>query len=124
MREIASVGPDMSGFALARRLVRDDILRQLTYTAQRIDGAEACSLGLITETADDPVQRAFEIARQIAARSPSAIRGSKRLINGLDDQSAGEILMAESREQQAVIGTPHQVEAVMANLEKREPVFD
>lgn len=116
--------PDMSGFALARRLVRDDILRQLTYTAQRIDGAEACSLGLITETADDPVERAIEIARQIAARSPSAIRGSKRLINGLDDQSSGEILMAESREQQAVIGTPHQVEAVMANLEKREPVFD
>lgn len=116
--------PDMSGFALARRLLRDDVLRQLTYTAQRIDGAEACSLGLITETADDPVERAFEIARQIAARSPPAIRGSKRLINGLDDQSSGEILMAESREQQAVIGTPHQVEAVMANLEKREPVFD
>lgn len=116
--------PDMSGFALARRLLRDDVLRQLTYTAQRIDGARACALGLVTETAEDPLERAFEIARQIAARSPSAIRGSKRLINGLDDQTSGEILLAESREQQAVIGQPHQVEAVMSNLEKREPVFD
>lgn len=116
--------PDMSGFALARRLLRDDVLRQLTYTAQRIDGNRACALGLITETAQDPLERAFEIARQIAARSPSAIRGSKRLINGLDDQSSSEILLAESREQGAVIGKPHQVEAVMANLEKREPVFD
>lgn len=116
--------PDMSGFALARRLLRDDVLRQLTYTAQRIDGNRACALGLITETAQDPLERAFEIARQIAARSPSAIRGSKRLINGLDDQSSSEILLAESREQNAVIGKPHQVEAVMANLERREPVFD
>ena len=116
--------PDMSGFALVRRLVRDDVLRQLTYTAERIDGSRAQTLGLVTETAQAPLERAFEIAGQIAARSPAAIRGCKRLINGLDDQSSADILMAESREQIAVMGKPQQVEAVMANLEKREPVFD
>jgi len=31
--------------------------------------------------------------------------------------------MAESVEQDAIIGSPNQVEAVMANLEKREPKF-
>ncbi len=116
--------PDMSGCARARRLVRDDVLRQLTYTAERIDGAKAQGYGLVTETNEDPLARAFEIARQIASRSPSAIRGAKRLLNTLDDGSSESILLEESREQQAIIGKPHQVEAVMANLEKREPIFD
>lgn len=116
--------PDMSGCALARRLVRDDVLRRLTYTAERIDGETAQGLGLVTETSDDPLARAQEIARQIAGRSPSAIRAAKRLLNTMDDGSSASILLAESREQQAIIAKPHQVEAVMANLEKREPVFD
>lgn len=116
--------PDMSGCALARRLVRDDVLRQLTYTAERIDGSRAQSLGLVTETHADPFTRAMEIAMQIAGRSPSAIQGAKRLLNAMDDGTSESILLAESREQDAIIGKPHQVEAVMANLEKREPVFD
>lgn len=116
--------PDMSGCALARRLVRDDILRRLTYTAERIDGSRAQAFGLITETAEDPLARAMELANAIAGRSPSAIKASKRLLNAMDDGTSESILLAESREQDAIIGKPHQVEAVMANLEKREPVFD
>ncbi|WP_300553492.1 crotonase/enoyl-CoA hydratase family protein [Maricaulis sp.] len=116
--------PDMSGNATVRRLVRDDILRQLTYTAERIDGVRAQSVGLVTEIHEDPLARAMAIATQVAGRSPSAIRGSKALLNTLDDGTSESILLAESREQQAIIGKPHQVEAVMANLEKREPVFD
>jgi len=116
--------PDMSGCALARRLVRDDVLRRLTYTAERLDGLQAQALGLVTEAHEDPLARAREIATRIAGRSPSAIRQAKALLNTLDDGSSAEILMAESRAQQAVMGKPHQVEAVMANLEKRPPVFD
>lgn len=115
--------PDMSGCALARRLVRDDVLRQLTYTAERIDGSQARSVGLVTDIHPDPRARALEIAARIAGRSPSAIRASKTLLNTLDDGSAGEILAAESRLQDSVMGGPNQVEAVMANLEKRAPVF-
>ena len=116
--------PDMSGNVTARGLVREDILRRLTYTAERIDGAKACDLGLVTETAEDPLARAREIAAQIAGRSPSAIRGAKRLMDALADGNTEDLLMAESREQAAIIGKPHQVEAVMANLEKRSPKFD
>jgi len=115
--------PDMSGMARVRRLVRDDVLRQLTYTAQRIDGGQAREAGLVTEVHDDPQARALEMAHQIAGRSPSAIRACKVLLNGLADANAGEILAAESRLQQAIIGQPNQVEAVMANMETRAPVF-
>lgn len=116
--------PDMSGNVTARGLVREDILRQLTYTAERIDGARAQTLGLVTETAEDPLSRAMEIATRIAARSPTAIRGSKRLLNSLQDADAATILLEESREQKALIGSANQVEAVMANMEKRAPKFD
>ncbi|WP_271186328.1 crotonase/enoyl-CoA hydratase family protein [Maricaulis virginensis] len=115
--------PDMSGMARVRRLVRDDVLRRLTYTAERIDGTRAREAGLVTEVHPDPQARALEIAQQIANRSPSAIRACKVLLNGLDDANAGEILAAESRLQQAIIGKPNQVEAVMANLDKRTPQF-
>ena len=115
--------PDMSGMARVRRLVRDDVLRQLTYTAERIDGERARDAGLVTEVHTDPQARALDIARQIAGRSPSAIRACKTLLDQLDDADAGTILTEESRLQQAIIGQPNQVEAVMANMEKRSPVF-
>jgi len=77
----------------------------------------------VTETHADPLARAREIAAQIAGRSPSAVRASKSLLNTLDDASAADILLTESRLQDAIMGQPNQVEAVMANLEKRAPNF-
>ena len=38
--------PDMGGYALWRGLVRDDVLRELTYTNREFSGAEALGLGL------------------------------------------------------------------------------
>lgn len=116
--------PDMSGCAIARGLVRDDVLRRLTYTAERLDGMTAQALGLVTETAADPLARARDLAGQISRRSPSAIRGAKRLMNEMADGTSAGILLEESREQARLIGGRHQIEAVMANMEKRVPEFD
>jgi enoyl-CoA hydratase/carnithine racemase len=65
----------------------------------------------------------MELARAIAKKNPHAIRGAKRLCNLVGHASDAELLMAESVEQLKVIRTPNQVEAVMANMEKRAPVF-
>lgn len=40
--------PDMAGIALWRTLARDDVLRELTYTAREFDGAEALQHGFFT----------------------------------------------------------------------------
>lgn len=40
--------PDMAGVALMRGLVRDDHVRELTYTGRIVEGAEAVALGLAT----------------------------------------------------------------------------
>lgn len=115
--------PDMAGYALWRGLVRDDVLRELIYTAREFSGEQAVDLGFVTRLAEDPHAEALTLAREIAARNPDAVRGAKRLANLARDADTGAILQAEAREQAALIATPNQVEAVMANLQKRPPNF-
>lgn len=114
--------PDMAGVALWRTLIRDDVLRELTYTNREFTGEEALRLGFATRLANDPHAEALALAREIAARNPDAIRAAKRLFNAYA-HDAEALLMAESVEQAAVIRTPNQIEAVRANLEKRAPAF-
>ena len=115
--------PDMAGFALWRTLVRDDVLRDLTYTAREFSGAQAESFGFVTRTAEHPHDEAMALAREIAGRNPAAIRGIKRLANLPAVADENVVLAAESAEQLKVMRTPNQVEAVRANMEKRAPVF-
>ncbi|MHA6721982.1 crotonase/enoyl-CoA hydratase family protein [Sphingomonas sp. RS2018] len=115
--------PDMAGFALWRGDVRDDVLRELTYTAREFSGAEAQGFGFITRLDDDPHAAAMALAKQIAARNPAAIRAAKRLANLTADADAATILAAESAEQGALLRSPNQIEAVMATMAKRAPNF-
>lgn len=116
--------PDMAGFAIWRGLARDDVLRELVYTAREFDAAEALAHGFVTRLADVPREAALALAREIAGRSPHAIRGAKRLLNMAHDADPRAMLEAETREQVAVIGKPNMMEAVAANLAKRAPVFE
>jgi enoyl-CoA hydratase/carnithine racemase len=115
--------PDMAGVALLRGLVRDDIARELTYTGRIFTGEEAFAMGIATRLCADPRAEALAVAREIAGKNPAAIRGDKRLMNLMADGDQAAILLAESVEQGALIGSPGNVEAVMANMEKRAPVF-
>src|ERR1700736_3849779 len=114
--------PDMAGTPILASLVRDDILRELTYTGRIFSAQEAMSYGLATRICDDPRTAAFEVAREIAAKSPEAIRAAKRMLNNLS-VDPGPALLAESVEQQKLLGSPNQTEAVRANMEKRAPRF-
>jgi enoyl-CoA hydratase/carnithine racemase len=115
--------PDMGGIALWRTLARDDVLRELTYTAREFTAEDALGYGFVTRLADDPHEAAMALAHEIAGRSPHAVRGSKRLFNLAADADPKAILDAETVEQLRVIRQPNQVEAVMANMEKRTPRF-
>ncbi|BAR60127.1 enoyl-CoA hydratase/carnithine racemase [Bradyrhizobium diazoefficiens] len=114
--------PDMAGTPILASLVRDDILRDLTYTGRIFSAQEAMAYGLATRICDDPRAVALEVAREIAGKSPDAIRAAKRLLNNLS-VDPGPALLAESVEQQKLIGSANQTEAVRANLEKRAPKF-
>jgi enoyl-CoA hydratase/carnithine racemase len=114
--------PDMAGTPILASLVRDDILRELTFTGRIFSAQEALSYGLATRICDDPRGAALALALEIAGKSPDAIRAAKRMLNKLSVDPA-PALLAESVEQQKLLGSPNQTEAVRANIDKRAPRF-
>jgi enoyl-CoA hydratase/carnithine racemase len=115
--------PDMTGIALMTRLARPDVVRELTFTGRVFSGDEAVQLGFATRVCTDPLAAAREMAQQIAACNPDAIRAGKRLLNRAYEASAADILLAESVEQDQLLGSANQIEAVRATLEKRTAQF-
>lgn len=115
--------PDMSGCVLLTELVRPDVARELTFSGRIVGGGEAVALGLATRASEDPLADARALARQIAASNPDAIRAAKRLFNTASPVDAARVLVAEAFEQQRLIGSANQREAVAAGMEKREPKF-
>ncbi len=115
--------PDMSGTQTLRRLVRLDVAKELTFTGRIISGTEAHALGLVTRIAVSPLEAALAAAREIAAKSPHAIRASKKLLNASGLTTLEDGLALEEELQGGLLGSENQIEAVMANLEKRGPRF-
>ena len=115
--------PDMTGTLMLTQLVRPDIAKELTFSARVFDGDYALSIGLATSLSDSPYESAMNLARQIASQSPDAVRGSKALFNGLLHERAVAQFAAERRVISSLIGHPNQIEAIMANFEKRTPQF-
>lgn len=115
--------PDMSGSQTLRRLVRLDVAKELTFTGRIVRGEEAVQLGLATRCAADPFAEALALAREIAGRSPDAIRAAKRLWNEATQLSVADGLALEQQLQLSLIGKPNQIEAVQANFQKRPPRF-
>jgi enoyl-CoA hydratase/carnithine racemase len=115
--------PDMTGTQALVNLVGLDVAKELTFTGRMVSGTEAVELGLCTHLSDDPRADALAMAREIAAKSPHAIRAAKRLFNDAPKVSTAEGFAAERREIGALIGSPNQVEQVTAFFEKRDPNF-
>jgi enoyl-CoA hydratase/carnithine racemase len=115
--------PDMGGALLMRDLARADVIRELTWSGRVFDGREAHALGFATRVCEDPRAEALAFAREVAGRSPDAIRAAKRLLQLSESAQPAAILQAESDEQIRLLGSPNQVEAVSANLHKRAAVF-
>jgi enoyl-CoA hydratase/carnithine racemase len=115
--------PDMTGTLTLSRLVRPDVAKDLTFTGRMVSGREAFDLGLATRLSESPREDALTLAREIAGRSPDAVRGVKALFNRILSQDAA----GQFAEERAVIGSliasPNQIEAVMANFEKRPAAF-
>lgn len=115
--------PDMSLTQTLRNLVPLDVAKELTFTGRVLSGEEAKALGLVTHVADDPLAAALALAREIAGKSPDAIRAGKKLLEESWNADERTGLELESTLQRSLIGSPNQVEAVKANFENRAPNF-
>lgn len=122
------VGAFASGSGTQRlpRLVGRGRALDLLLTGRTIDAAEAYQIGLVEYVVPDEelLERALDVAAQIAANSASAVAASKRCVNiGLQD--GFEAGLAQERKLRVETGAgPDAIEGRNAFLEKREPRFD
>ncbi|HEY5189733.1 MAG TPA: crotonase/enoyl-CoA hydratase family protein [Solirubrobacteraceae bacterium] len=115
--------PDMAITRTLPRLVRLDVAKELTFTGRVFSGTEAAQLGVVTRVSDDPLTAARELAAEIAARSPDAIRSAKRLFDTAWHGTAEQTLALEAELQLGLIGSPNQLAAVTAGFTKEPAEF-
>jgi enoyl-CoA hydratase/carnithine racemase len=115
--------PDMSGIRSLAELVGIDTAKKLTMTAQMLSGKEACDLGLVTELATDPVAAAYDLAREIALRSPDSVAATKRLFNRTWNSSPRATFARERAEQVVLLAVANTRAARNAAFKKVVPEF-
>lgn len=115
--------PDMSITQTIRDILPMDVAKQLTFTGQILSGQEAQQLGLVTQVAEDAHAEAMSMAREIASKSPGAIRAAKQLFETAWHADAKTGLELEAKLQVGLIGSANQREAIAANFAKRAPEF-
>jgi enoyl-CoA hydratase/carnithine racemase len=115
--------PDVAITATFRNVVGLDVAKELTFTGRVVSGAEAVEYRLATHVAQNPHAAAMELAKEIAGRSPDAVRAAKKLWNEALSGTIEEGIALERAIQRTLAGRPNQIEAVKANLERRAPRF-
>ncbi len=115
--------PDMAGTVLMRHSVRDDIIRELTYTNRVFSGEQAVEYGFATHISSNPHADAMKLATEIASKSPSAIVKAKKVLNAAPYLNPAEGMLLESAEQEELLMEHNQVEAVFSSMQKRDGNF-
>ncbi len=115
--------PDMSGIQSLKELVGIDTAKRLTMTARILSGKEATDLGLATELAADPVAAAFDLAHELAARSPDAIAATKRLFDSTWTARSRTTFARERAEQLYLLMAANTKAAREASFKRMSPVF-
>lgn len=108
------------------RLIGEGMARELAYTGRFVDGTEAKDIRLVNrcfETPDSLHAGVLELAQQIAAKSPLAIRGCKEMITYARDHSVADGLNYIATWNAAMLLSTDLQEAGRANAEKRAPRF-
>jgi len=100
--------------------------RELLYTGRRVDGRTAHTIGLLDRLVAAPSLRAtaHQLAAEIAAAAPLAVRAIRRTLRGDLAPQMREVTAREWVEQQALRPTADQAEGLLAAKERREPRFE
>lgn len=90
--------PGFSGTVRLARLVGMGMAKQLIYTGKAIKADEALRIGLVNAVVPqaDLMAKALEMAAQIAANAPLAVKAAKLCINDEYDMEADEAIANES----------------------------
>ena len=115
----------LGGGRHAMRLFGHSLVRRMMLTGYRVPGAELYRLGVVERCVPRAqlMDVAMEFARDIAAKSPTAIRLAKDALNVIEELSLRDGYRHEQNMTAQLGGHPDSKEAMAAFLEKRRPVF-
>lgn len=108
------------------KLIPLGVVKELAYTGRRLPAARAQALGLVNEVFDShaaTVDAALKCAREIAAKPPVAIWGTKQAVNYARDHSVEDSLRQMGWLQGAIWSNAHVREAITAARDKRAGTF-
>ncbi len=109
------------------KVVTSGHVAELAYTGRDIDAARAEKIGLVNDVypnADAVLTAAYELAEEIAANSPLAVRGTKFILQQSEDLTTEQSLLLNGLWTMATSLQSNDLkEAVTAYLEKRAPDF-
>jgi enoyl-CoA hydratase/carnithine racemase len=117
--------PPFGGTQRLPRLVGRKRALRMLLTAETIDAAAACALGLINEVVahEDLLDAAFALAGTIAEKSPAAVAACLGSVTRGLNVPIDEALAIEAGYFARMVGTPAMDEGVAAFLERRTPRF-
>lgn len=117
--------PGFAGTQRLSRLVGKGRAKEIIYTGEMFDAAEAWRIGLVNKVvpADKLMQTAREMAAVIAKRSRSAIKMSKEAINNGLEMDSARAERYEADLFSLCFATDDQLEGMKAFVEKRQPKF-
>ena len=108
------------------KLIPLGVVKELAYTGRRLPAARAQALGLVNDVFDShaaTVEAALQCAREIAAKPPVAIWGTKQAVNYARDHSVDDSLRQMGWLQGAIWSNAHVREAIVAAKERRAGRF-
>ena len=114
------------GWGGTQRLARVSGLgfaKELILTGRLVDADEALARGLVNGVHDPVLEKALEVARLLASKSPLALAAAKRALNHVLQGDHVENLGREADEFGGLFGSDDAKEGLTAFAEKREPVF-
>jgi len=117
------------GLAGGARFLMDNLAKSMAryiyFTGRRIPAAELYRLGVISACVprEKLMDEAMQIAREIAAKSPVAVREVKRAFNVIEELPTRDGYRFEQTVTVALSHTEDAKEAQRAFVEKRKPVF-
>ncbi len=117
---------DVGTFPRLQRYIPEGWVKEMAYTGMRLKADKAKEIGLVNDvfdTHEELVAHVMGVAAEIARKNPVAVTGSKVLINYGRDHSTADTLDYIGVWNASMLPASHMKEAMMAQMEKREPEF-
>nr|WP_189672819.1 crotonase/enoyl-CoA hydratase family protein [Pseudomonas taiwanensis] len=108
------------------RIIGDGMMRELAFTGRMVDADEALRIGLVNRVYDDQaalLDGVFAIAREIAAKSPIAVAGTKEMLSYMRDHRIDDGLEYIATWNAAMLQSEDLRVAVAAHMSKQKPTF-